>query len=412
MLQSVTSAESFLAHWHSTRPVFAVMGEYSAGKSTLLNFILGQQLFPTRITATNLPPIWLTYAETPRGLAVGKDGATQVFDPKDLNDFGGSKHVVLHLSLPIEILRNFDLLDTPGISDVRLAKKSLNVFAPYLDFVVWCSNASQAWRQTEKAMWKTFPPNLHNSSIFVLTQTDKLKGAGDLAKVMKRMEREALPFFSKAIAVSITDATDALNLTDALSQESLHIKSNVAQLNSALSAAVAEAERACEQREVIAAPAISAAPAIPTTTPRTTTEEAQETAQSKPNTITKKPEKEQVMANLDISGLSDIGGFIGACLVDSETGLMMASEGGGKLDLEAAGAANTEVVKAKLAAIEMLGLNDQIDDILITLGKQFHLIRPLQDTPTVFLYVALDKKAANLGMARVQVKNVEKGLKL
>ncbi|WP_106745904.1 hypothetical protein [Yoonia maritima] len=118
------------------------------------------------------------------------------------------------------------------------------------------------------------------------------------------------------------------------------------------------------------------------------------------------------MANVDISKLTEVGGFIGACLVDSETGLMMASEGGGALDLEAAGAANTEVVKAKLSAIEMLGLDDHIDDILITLGKQFHLIRPLDQTPTVFLYVALDKKLANLGMARVQVKNVEKTLNL
>ncbi|MEM9795857.1 MAG: roadblock/LC7 domain-containing protein, partial [Pseudomonadota bacterium] len=61
---------------------------------------------------------------------------------------------------------------------------------------------------------------------------------------------------------------------------------------------------------------------------------------------------------------------------------------------------------------EMLGLNDKIDDILITLGKQFHLIRPLEKNPTVFLYVALDKKAANLGMARVQVKKVEQTLEV
>lgn len=121
--------------------------------------------------------------------------------------------------------------------------------------------------------------------------------------------------------------------------------------------------------------------------------------------------KENTMA-IDISGVSEIGGFIGACLVDSETGLMMASEGGGSLDLEAAGAANTEVVKAKLAAIKMLGLDDHIDDILITLGKQFHLIRPLEKTPTVFIYVALDKKTANLGMARVQVKKIEQSIAL
>src|SRR5687767_7613475 len=109
----------------------------------------------------------------------------------------------------------------------------------------------------------------------------------------------------------------------------------------------------------------------------------------------------------DITATSEIGGFIGACLVDSESGLMLASEGGGKLDMEAAAALNTQVVKAKLQAMEVLGLNDHIDDILITMGKQIHLIRPLEANPTTFLYVALEKKGANLGMARMQVKNIE-----
>lgn len=115
----------------------------------------------------------------------------------------------------------------------------------------------------------------------------------------------------------------------------------------------------------------------------------------------------------DISGLKEITAFLGGCLVDSDTGLMLASEGGnGALDLEVAGAMNTEVVKAKLAAMNALQLDDSIEDILITLGKQYHLIRPLEQSPTVFLYVALDKKTANLGMARIQVKKVEKTLSL
>ncbi len=116
--------------------------------------------------------------------------------------------------------------------------------------------------------------------------------------------------------------------------------------------------------------------------------------------------------SMNINGLSEITGFIGGCVVDSETGLMLASEGGGNFDLEAAGAANTEVVKAKLTAISALDLDDSIEDILITLGKQFHLIRPLEKSPTVFIYVALDKKGANLGMARLQVKKVEQTISI
>jgi predicted regulator of Ras-like GTPase activity (Roadblock/LC7/MglB family) len=113
---------------------------------------------------------------------------------------------------------------------------------------------------------------------------------------------------------------------------------------------------------------------------------------------------------IDFSDLTSITGFIGACLVDSDSGLMLASEGGGGMDLDAASALNTQVVRAKLEAIKALGLDDYIDDILITLGKQLHLIRPLAKTPTVFLYLALDKRVANLGMARLQLRRVEQTL--
>lgn len=118
------------------------------------------------------------------------------------------------------------------------------------------------------------------------------------------------------------------------------------------------------------------------------------------------------MLRTNINATAEIGGFIGACLVDGDSGLMLASQGGDKLDLEAAAALNSQVVNAQLEAIEKLGLEDQIDEILITLGKQLHLIRPLEKSPTVFLYVALERKQANLGRARMQVKEVEAGLSL
>ena len=110
--------------------------------------------------------------------------------------------------------------------------------------------------------------------------------------------------------------------------------------------------------------------------------------------------------------MSNINGFIGGCLVDAESGMVIVSEGGGSLDLEVAGAANSEVVKAKLSAMSSLGLKDAIEDILITLGKQIHLIRPLAKDPQVFLYVALDRKSANLALARIELKKIESGIEI
>lgn len=136
----------------------------------------------------------------------------------------------------------------------------------------------------------------------------------------------------------------------------------------------------------------------PMSAARTPTDDA---AQTRPN-----DSKEHPMST-DITGLTQISGFLGGCLVDSETGLMLGSVGGGRIDLEAAAAANTEVVRAKLRAMSALGLNDAIEDILITLTSQYHLIRPLAANPAVFLYVALDKSGSNLGMARLQTRTVE-----
>ena len=115
----------------------------------------------------------------------------------------------------------------------------------------------------------------------------------------------------------------------------------------------------------------------------------------------------EVLSKLELS----IEGFIGAAVADSESGMCIGSTGGaGVMNIEVAAAANTEVVRAKRKAMKTLNLRDEIEDILITLGKHYHLIRPLRGRPQLFMYIAVDRSRANLAMARFALADAERDL--
>ena len=106
-----------------------------------------------------------------------------------------------------------------------------------------------------------------------------------------------------------------------------------------------------------------------------------------------------------------IEGAIGVALVDYTSGLTLGVVGGGQImDMNIAAAGNTDVIRAKVRTLEMLGLQDGIEDILITLDSQYHLIRLLQNKrhgESFFLYLSLNKTRANLGLARHQLRKIE-----
>jgi hypothetical protein len=97
----------------------------------------------------------------------------------------------------------------------------------------------------------------------------------------------------------------------------------------------------------------------------------------------------------------EIEGALGVALIDSASGLSLGTAGGSKtLNVELAGAGAADFVRAEARAMAAAGVKDAIEDVMITLGKQYHLIRFLGPDLHAFVYIVLDRERANLGMAR------------
>ncbi len=119
------------------------------------------------------------------------------------------------------------------------------------------------------------------------------------------------------------------------------------------------------------------------------------------------------MAGLDetLNALMTIDGAQAVALVDYESGMLLGEAGSG-MDMEVAAAGNTEVIRAKMKTAASLNLNDTIEDILISLGKAYHILRPVSRKKGLFLYLVLDRNKSNLALARRKVQDVEGELAL
>lgn len=121
------------------------------------------------------------------------------------------------------------------------------------------------------------------------------------------------------------------------------------------------------------------------------------------------------MPRIDVSlkEAMEIDGALGVALVDVDSGGVLGAVGGGAdLDLEAAATGNAEVVKAKLDTLGRLGVEDTLDDVVLALDDQVHLIRRVGSVRGggLFFYLALDREGADLAAARRQLGTIEAGL--
>lgn len=103
-------------------------------------------------------------------------------------------------------------------------------------------------------------------------------------------------------------------------------------------------------------------------------------------------------------------GAVAAALVDSKSGMCLGAAGSEEIDAEVAAAGAADVVRGMQRAMKTMGSQDAVEDILISTGQQYQLMRVTAQDPNLFLYMILRRDVANLAIARRKLAEAEKEL--
>ncbi|MBI4704826.1 MAG: dynamin family protein, partial [Deltaproteobacteria bacterium] len=173
----------------------AVVGEFNAGKSTLINAWLAADVAPTGVTPTTACLHWVAWAPDAFTRVVARGQPDRIVAHADLKaalreiaEQGGAAERV-YIYAPIERLRRMDLLDTPGLNAPEAAHaEQARAGIEEAHVAIWLLDATQALKETERqaiqaAARAGVPVQL------VVNKSDRL-AAGETERVLAHVEAE------------------------------------------------------------------------------------------------------------------------------------------------------------------------------------------------------------------------------
>ncbi len=243
------------------RPLrLAVIGEQNTGKSSLINMLLRGSVVPTGALASMRAHLLLRHGEDSALYAVGADGARARLTSRALARMAGPQirplasgtgfvynaaqpvqaarrpelhgagalpgHLrreadggprLIEMIVPHEFLRGTELVEARAFPE-DAAGNVLRHALP-VDMAIWCTLATQAWKETERQSWERMPAKLHSDAILLVTYKDALGAGRDEAKLLSRLERDASPLFGSISFVSLRQAAEAMDAGGRITDE-------------------------------------------------------------------------------------------------------------------------------------------------------------------------------------------------
>ena len=249
------------------RPIrIAVMGEENSGKSLLINYLLKHQVLPSGAFAGENTQLLVRYAPEASVHAVSADGSRNRLTSKGfgrlvkpelrpstpnagviydatrpqrasqapLTAAGLSRGSItqqapmklIEVGLPLGFLRRVEIIEVRSFPTVRASAASNRAFSQ-VDLAIWCTLATQAWKETEVAAWKRIPPGRRKLALMLVTYKDAIRRAADETRITARLRQATSGLFDDVVILSLHEALQSLLTSDEEAARALHQRSNI-----------------------------------------------------------------------------------------------------------------------------------------------------------------------------------------
>ncbi|RDU71566.1 GTP-binding protein [Helicobacter aurati] len=210
----------------------AIIGQFSSGKSTFLNALLGSEILPSGITPVTAKVCEIVYGEETTLEIHYKNGMIIHRHPeylKQIDSIENAKISFYRLFVPLDLLREITFLDTPGFNSQNESDtNTTNALLEEVDGIIWLSLIDNVGKNTEKEILQKYIQKYASKSLCVLNQKDRLKNADEINTSLAYAKRVFGDFFETIIAISAKQAIDSLKMqSDTQSAQKLFEDSNI-----------------------------------------------------------------------------------------------------------------------------------------------------------------------------------------